>query len=172
MCPPPHLVMCIPCSSFTVCTLLILPLETSLTPHILLHTLSTMKWFWDYCGLLHYLGVPWPVVTQIRDSHSYLSEDEKRTAGLRYYLQTVPGVSWGRIAGVLWFMKEHCALETVRQYLPPTHGKILYEGCCVMVTCMWVAETGNSYTCINAYVALVTLNCSTPIISPSLTNNL
>ncbi|CAI8010665.1 hypothetical protein GBAR_LOCUS6997 [Geodia barretti] len=60
-------------------------------------------------------------MNQIRDSRSYSSEEEKRVAGLQYCLQTVPGVSWGRIAGVLWFMEEHTALETVRQYLPHTH---------------------------------------------------
>ena len=60
---------------------------------------------------------------QIRASRSYSSEEEKRVAVLQYYLQTVPGVSWGRIAGVLWYLEEHTALETVRQYLPYTHGQ-------------------------------------------------
>ncbi|CAI8047445.1 hypothetical protein GBAR_LOCUS26218 [Geodia barretti] len=60
-------------------------------------------------------------MNQIRDSRSYSSEEEKRVAGLQYCLQTVPGVSWGRIAGVLWYLEEHTALETVRQYLPHTH---------------------------------------------------
>ncbi|CAI8046495.1 hypothetical protein GBAR_LOCUS25729, partial [Geodia barretti] len=59
-------------------------------------------------------------MSQIRDSRSYSSEEEKRVAGLQYCLQTVPGVSWGRIAGVLGFLGEHTALETVRQ-LPHTH---------------------------------------------------
>ena len=63
---------------------------------------------------------------QIRHSQSYSSEEEKRLAGLQYCLQTVPGVSWGRIAGVLWRMKEHTALDTVRQYLPHKHGDYLY----------------------------------------------
>ena len=62
-------------------------------------------------------------MNQIRDSRSYSNEEEKRMAGLQYCLQTVPGVSWGRIAGVLWYLKEHTALETVRQYLPHTHGQ-------------------------------------------------
>ena len=63
------------------------------------------------------------VINQITSSQSYSSEDEKRVAGLQYYLQTAAGVSWGRIAGVLWFMEEHTALETVREYLPHKHGK-------------------------------------------------
>ena len=100
----------------------VLPPDTSLTPHTLLPALSTVRQFWDD-GLLGYLGVPPSVMDQIRDSQSYSSEDEKRVAGLQYYLQTVPGVSWGRIASVLWYMEEHTALETVRQYLPHQHGE-------------------------------------------------
>ena len=60
---------------------------------------------------------------QIRASRSYLSEEENRVAGLQYCLQTVPGVSWGRIASMLWYLEEHMALETVRQYLPHIHGQ-------------------------------------------------
>ena len=85
--------------------------------------MSTVREFWGYDGLLYYLGVPSAVIEQIRSSQSYSSEDEKRVAGLQYYLQTVPGASWGRIAGVLWHMEEHTALETVREYLPHKHGK-------------------------------------------------
>ena len=66
---------------------------------------------------------------QIRHSQSYSSEDAKRMAGLEYYLKTVPGASWGRIAGVLWHMKEHTALETVRKHLPHKPGEctVLYS---------------------------------------------
>ena len=84
--------------------------------------MSTVRWFWDG-GLLYHLGVPRAVINQITSSQSYSSEDEKRVAGLQYYLQTVPGASWGRIAGVLWYLEEHTALETVREYLPHKHGK-------------------------------------------------
>ena len=66
---------------------------------------------------MDWLGVPDSVWTQIRDSKSYSSEDEKRMAVLQYCLQTLPGVSWGRIAGVLWRLEEHTALETIRPYL-------------------------------------------------------
>ena len=69
------------------------------------------------------------MIRKIRHSQSYSSEDEKRMAGLQYCLQTVPGVSWGRIAGVLWHMEEHTALETVRQYLPPKHGEHYIDDC-------------------------------------------
>ena len=97
-----------------------LPPDTSLTPHLLLPALSTVRDFWD--GLLYVLGVPDSVRYQIRQDPSYSSEDERRMAGLQHCLQTLPGVSWGMIAGVLWFMEEHTALETVRPYLPHKPG--------------------------------------------------
>ena len=108
----------------------LLPLspDLSLTPETLFHAVSTVTDFWDDDdGLLYYLTVPGPVRDQITASPSYSSEDETRMAGLQYYLQTVPGVSWGRIAGVLWYMEEHTALEIVRQYLPHKHGECVYS---------------------------------------------
>ena len=88
--------------------------------------MSTVRRFWGSGGLLGYLDVPDSLRAQISHSQTNSSEDKKRLAGLQYYLQTVPGVSWGRIAGVLWYMEEHTALDTVRQYLPHKHGDYLY----------------------------------------------
>ena len=88
--------------------------------------MATVREFWVVgvdVGLLQLLGVPESVEEQITASRSYSSEEEKRVAGLQYCLQTVPGVSWGRIAGLLWYLEEHTALETVRQYLPHTRGQ-------------------------------------------------
>ncbi|CAI8044387.1 hypothetical protein GBAR_LOCUS24627 [Geodia barretti] len=93
--------------------------DDSLTPHSVARAVATVKQFWSIGfenGLLSVLGVPEPVI-----SGSYSSEEEKRVVGLQYCLHTVPGVSWGKIAGGLWFLEEHTALETVRQYLPHTH---------------------------------------------------
>ena len=84
--------------------------------------MSSVRGFWDD-GLLAYLGVPYSVHRQIRDSSAYSSEEERRVAGIEYYLQTVPGASWGRVAGMLWYMEEHTALEAVTQYLPHKHGE-------------------------------------------------
>ena len=109
----------------TVYTLL-LPPDTSLTPHTILPAVSSVREFWwdedRKEGLMDDLFVPDPVIDQIRDSPSYSTEDEKRIAGLQYYLQTLPWASWGHIAGELWGMEEHTALEEIRQYLPQTHG--------------------------------------------------
>ena len=106
-----------------------------------------------------YLGVPGSVRDQIRDSQSYFSKEKQRLAGLQYYLQTVPGVSWGRIAGVLWRLEEHTALDTVRQYLPHKHGDYLYIYIYVHVhvhtqIMFWPEYTSTLYMCI-----LCTFSC-------------
>ena len=113
---------------YSVCTVYVIPVsflspDTSLTPLLLVPVLSTVtvRDFWG--ALLFLLGVPDLVIDQIRLDPSYSSEDEKRMVVLQYSLQTVPGVSWGRIAGVLWFLEEHTALETVRPYLPHKPGE-------------------------------------------------
>ena len=84
--------------------------------------MSSVRRFWTG-GLLDYLGVPYSVRGQIIDSSAYSSEEERRVAGVEYYLQTMPGASWGRVAGMLWYMEECTALEAVRQYLPHKHGE-------------------------------------------------
>ena len=98
------------------------PADSTLTPRALSIAVSTVRLFWNY-ELLYYLGVPDTVESQIRVSLSYSTEEEKMMAGLQYYIQTVPGASWGRIAGVLWYNEEHTALEMVRQYLPHKPGE-------------------------------------------------
>ena len=117
---------CIMLYMYIVCCTCLLPPDASLTPRTLLHAVSTVRRFWRFggeWGLLGWIGVPPSVQEQIRDSQSYSSEDEKRTAALQYYIETVPGASWGMIAGALWSMEEHTALETVRQYLPHKPGE-------------------------------------------------
>ena len=102
--------------------------DDSLTPYTLLPAVSTVTEFWwrdddDEWGLLELLGVSQSVMDDIRASPLYSTEEEKRIAGLQYYLHTVPSASWEVIAGGLWRMEEHTALEEVIQYLPPAHGE-------------------------------------------------
>ena len=104
--------------------------DDSLTPHTLLPAVSSVRQFWrrddgDEWGLLEVLDVPDSVVDDIRASPSHSTEEEKRIAGLQYYLQTLTGASWETIAGALWFMEEHTALEEVRQHLPRTYGECI-----------------------------------------------
>ena len=103
--------------------------DDSLTPYKLLPAVSSVRKFWrrddDEWGLLEMLDVPYSVMDDIRASLSHSTEEEKRIAGLQYYLQTSPGASWEDIAGILWFMEEHTALEEVRQHLPRTYGECI-----------------------------------------------
>ena len=104
--------------------------DDSLTPHTLLPAVSTVTEFWrtdDEDGLMNALLVPGSVNDDIKANPSYSTEEEKRIAALQYYLQTVPDASWEVIAGALWQLEEHTALEEVRQYLPSTHGEWLGE---------------------------------------------
>ena len=87
--------------------------------------MSTVRDFWSGLGLLDWLGVPASVAVQITTNQSNSSHIEKRMAVLQYYHQTVPGASWGRIAGVLWYLQEQTALKTVRQYLPHKPGEYI-----------------------------------------------
>ena len=100
--------------------------DDSLTPHTLLPAVSSVRQFWrrddGEWGLLERLRVHWSVMDDIRASPSHSTEEEKRIAGLQYYLQTVPGASWEDIAGELWYLEKHTALEEVRQHLPSTYG--------------------------------------------------
>ena len=96
--------------------------------------MSTVTEFWrtddddyDDLGMLERLLVPESVINDIMANPSYSTEEEKRIAGLQYYLQTVPGASWENIAGALWQFEEHTPLEEVRQYLPSTHDEWLGE---------------------------------------------
>ena len=101
----------------------LLPPDASLPPHTLQNIVSSVGGFWNDEDLLYYLGVSYSVQDQIINSSAYSSEEERRVAGIEYYLQTMPGASWGRVAGMLWYMGEHTALEAVRQYLPHKHGE-------------------------------------------------
>ena len=106
--------------------------DDSLTPHTLLPVVSSVRHFWrrdddddDEVGLLEGLGVPDSVMDDIRASLSHSTEEEKRVAGLQYYLQTIPGASWEMTAGLLWYLEEHTALEEIRQHLPRTYGECI-----------------------------------------------
>lgn len=114
-------------SSCTVYVFPVLPPDTSLTPDELLDALSTMDES-DFWNVISLFGVPLSVKNEICKGQS--DSCEKRRRGLEYFLQTVPGVSWEMIAGVLWFKEEHMALKTVRRYLPHKQGDYTMVATC------------------------------------------
>ena len=138
-----------------VCYSCLLPPDATLTPRAVSLAVSTVRNFWGG-GLLDYLGVPRSVMDQITASKLYASEDEKRMAGLQYYLQTVPGALWGRIASALWWMEEQTALETVRQYLPHKPGEN------IMVTAMYMLRMYIVYVSYNVSIYEVSENTTSP----------
>ena len=127
-----------------------LPPDDSLSLHSLTTAVSSVKDIWR---LLEWLDVPDSVWGKIRESGSYSSEEEEREAGLQYYLQTLQDASWRRIAGELWYMEEYTALETVKQYLPLTHGQ--YYRVCVytrqLCSCMHINIIILRYTIMQCY---------------------
>ena len=97
---------------------------SSSDPTLNLHNLclvmtSVKNWFrlGDY---LRGLGVPGSVLSEIRDSTDYKTEEEKKVALLRYFLDHVPMASWQTVAGALHRREEEKALQMVQPFLPPS----------------------------------------------------
>ena len=90
---------------------------------------SVKAWFrlGDY---LSGVGVPLPVCLEIRDSTDYKTEEEKKAALLRYFLDNVPTASWQTVAGALHYREEKKALQMVQAFLPPTGESVFLGMCC------------------------------------------
>ena len=68
------------------------------------------------------LGVP-PVVRDEIITNPAMTEEDKRTEVLLYFLRNVPMASWEMVAGVLYHMKEERALQAVKKFLTVSTGK-------------------------------------------------
>ena len=89
-----------------------------------LRTVTSSVRDWYYLGnYLYGLGVPRPVRDEIRANPAMTTEEDKRTEILLYFLCNVPMVSWERVAGVLYHMKEERALQAVKKFLTVSTGK-------------------------------------------------
>ena len=95
--------------------------DVSLTARSVMQALSCVTQFWGG-GVVDYLGLTWSVMDRLRYEGEYPCEQARKEAAIEYCLKTQPGMSWGKIAGVLWQPKEKKALENVRKYLPSPHG--------------------------------------------------
>ncbi|CAI8025213.1 hypothetical protein GBAR_LOCUS14586 [Geodia barretti] len=94
--------------------------DVSLTTRSVMQALSCVTQFWGG-GVVDYLGLTWSVMDRLRYEGEYPCEQARKEAAIEYCLKTQPGMSWGKIAGVLWQLKEKKALENVRKYLPSPH---------------------------------------------------
>ena len=72
--------------------------------------------------LLPGLGLPFPVLDEIRVNPS-MTEENKKTKVLLYFLSNAPMASWEKVAGILYSMEEERALEAVKEFLTVTRGQ-------------------------------------------------
>ena len=85
-----------------------------------LRTVTSSVRYWYRLGN-YGLGVPPRVLNDIRDNPA-MTEEDKRTEVLLYFLRNVPMASWERVAGVLYSMKEKRALQAVKKFLTVSTG--------------------------------------------------
>ena len=96
--------------------------DPTLTINNLRHVTSSVQ---DMYRLGHYdygLGVPDLVLDEIRRDPA-LTEEEKKTKVLLYFLHNVPMASWERVAGALYWRKEEKALQAVKEFLRVSPGQ-------------------------------------------------
>ncbi|CAI8006532.1 hypothetical protein GBAR_LOCUS4771 [Geodia barretti] len=115
--------------------------DPTLTINNLRHVTSSVQ-DWDNLGDYYYgLGVPHPVRDEIKKDPA-LTEEEKKTKVLLYFLHNVPMASWERVAGALYYMKEERALQAVKEFLPdPPEASLTPENLStvldIMSDCLW-----------------------------------
>ena len=82
----------------------------------------------DWYHLGWYIGgldLPGAVCDDIRSSHVYKTEEEKKEALLLYYLLNSPKASWQYVVGALHYMEEVTALKAAKAFLKYTRGQLL-----------------------------------------------
>ena len=100
-----------------------LPADPTLTiNNLCLVTSSVQNWKWlgDY---RYGLGVPGAVLDEISVNPAILTEEDKVTAMLQYFLNNVPMASWQKVAGALYWMKDEKALQAAKKFLTVSRGQ-------------------------------------------------
>ena len=93
--------------------------DPTLTINNLRHVTSSVQNLYGLGDYDYGLGVPYHVLNEIRRDPA-LTEEEKKTKVLLYFLHNVPMASWERVAGVLYYMKEERA---VKEFLSVSPGQ-------------------------------------------------
>ena len=96
--------------------------DPTLTINNLRHVTSSVKDWHDLGDYNYRLGVPRPVRDEIKKDPA-LTEEEKKTKVLLYFLHNVPMASWERVAGALYWRKEEKALQAVKEFLRVSPGQ-------------------------------------------------
>ena len=63
------------------------------------------------------------MLNEISANRTILTEEDKMTAMLQYFLNNVPMASWQKVAGALYMMKEEKALQAAKKFLTVTRGQ-------------------------------------------------
>ena len=101
-----------------------LPADPTLTINNLRLVFTSSVQDWERLGNYHYgLGVPLAVLTEISANPAILTEEDKMTAMLQYFLNNVPMASWQKVAGALYQMKEEKALQAAKKFLTVSRGQ-------------------------------------------------
>ena len=103
--------------------------DPTLNLHNLCLVMTSVKDWYHLGGDLYGLGVPRTVLLEILFSTDYKTEEEKKVALLRYFLDHVPMASWQTVAGALHWREEEEALQMVQPFLPPS-GESVFLGMC------------------------------------------
>ena len=95
--------------------------DSTLTINNLRTVTSSVSDLYNLGSYHHGLGVPSRVLREIR-ANPAMTEEDKRTEVLLYFLRNVPMASWERVAGVLYWRKEERALQAVKKFLTVSTG--------------------------------------------------
>ena len=68
------------------------------------------------------LGVPQTALYETLSNRA-MTEEDKRTVMLQYFLNNVPMASWQRVAGVLYYGEEETAIQAVKKFLTVSPGQ-------------------------------------------------
>ena len=95
--------------------------DSTLTINNLRTVTSSVRYWYRLGHYLYGIGVPAPVLNEIRDNPA-MTEEDKRTEVLLYFLRSDPMASWERVAGALYYIQEERALQAVKKFLTVSTG--------------------------------------------------
>ena len=99
--------------------------DPSLTVGNVAGVLNMMKRNWHYVAgrsLADHLDVPLSKQYEIRRQHQ--SQQQQHMALAEYTVSYVPGFSWARLTGALYYCEEEAALQAARRYIKREEGKL------------------------------------------------
>ena len=104
--------------------------DPTLNLHNLCLVMTSVKAWYSLGDYSSGLGVLGSVCAEIRASTDYKTEEEKKAALLRHFLDNAPMASWQTVAGALHWREEEKALQMVQAFLPPSGESVFLEMCC------------------------------------------